>query len=351
MTLIRNLNQELAQSSSVHDNISILYCSHQWSHSNLKQSNINPVSRDNKLAKYCYTCRGKIRSYGITPTKEHFLPIDHSTPKIEIKLERTEESSDSYKKCTNKLNDNINKRTTSINDININSLEVTQYIPTISRQVDLNLCHKYTGEHHEQLSNDVSQRRLRKSLKGFGCIVNWSLTESPKKRRTQIQACSISVMIIAIVVISLVLVNVTTFNFNHITNDTSTRSVPIENVNISENSSAIVNFYTDLTAPEIKTISIADTTTPTMPVLTTTTKNNSLLNNVILKIRKNIKTYPKNDHKRQESIEPKELIINKNLSQRFCSCQTNQVCMLDEISGKSVCMNAVDVDDPTGTVP
>ena len=350
MTLIRNLNQELAQSSSVHDNISILYCSHQWSHSNLKQSNINPVSRDNKLAKYCYTCRGKIRSYGITPTKEHFLPIDHSTPKIEIKLERTEESSDSYKKCTNKLNDNINKRTTSINDININSLEVTQYIPTISRQVDLNLCHKYTGEHHEQLSNDVSQRRLRKSLKGFGCIVNWSLTESPKKRRTQIQACSISVMIIAIVVISLVLVNVTTFNFNHITNDTSTRSVPIENVNISENSSAIVNFYTDLTAPEIKTISIADTTTPTMPVLTTT-KNNSLLNNVILKIRKNIKTYPKNDHKRQESIEPKELIINKNLSQRFCSCQTNQVCMLDEISGKSVCMNAVDVDDPTGTVP
>ncbi|CAH2102533.1 unnamed protein product [Euphydryas editha] len=347
MTLTSNFGDSSAQSSCVLDessNWNTLYCSHLWSNSNLRQAIINSSCKNNKLVKYCYTCRGKIRSYGITPPENNFLPNNFSTPKSDLQQTRSEIRTSNSLGDFNKLGDYSNRKV-SVNDISINNDDFAQHIPTISRHIDTSFRHKYTSSQHDTCSTNVNQRRLRKSLKGIGCVVNWSLSEGSNKRRTQIQACSISVMIIAIVIISLVLVNFTTLNFNQVSNDTSTISVPTENVDINETSSAVVNFYTDLFVPHNSEYIIENYTTKE-PSLSTTTKN-STVSNIILKIRKNIKTYPKDDQRKLENNNLNKILM-RNTSNRFCSCQTNEVCMLDEISGTSICKPAIDVDDPTG---
>ncbi|XP_046966221.1 uncharacterized protein LOC124534401 [Vanessa cardui] len=353
MTLTSNFGDNTTQSSCTLDessNWNTLYCSHLWANSNLRQAIINAPCKDNKTGKYCYTCRGKIRSYGITPPENSFLPNNYSTPKLEAPPSRSEIQRNniyrSYIDDSNNL-DNCSNIKASVNDISINNDDFIQHIPTISRQIDTSFRHKYISTQHDIRTINANQRRLRKSLKGIGCVVNWSLNGSPKKRRTQIQACSISVMIIAIVIISLVLVNFTTLNFTQVKNDTSTISVPRDNIEINENdnSSAVVNFYTDLFVP--RDTEENEEVYTTEASLLSTTKNSSIISNIILKIQKNIKTYPKDVQKIKERSSQKE-ILKRNISNSFCSCQTNEVCMLDEISGKSICKLAIDMDDPTG---
>lgn len=350
MTLSSNFGDSTQSSCELDEssNWNTLYCSHLWSNSNLRQAIVNAPFKDNRLTKYCYTCRGKIRSYGITPPENIFLPNDYSTPKSNSQPRNSEIlTSNSYLEESNNLGDYSNKsnRKVTTNDLSINNDEFTQHIPTISRHIDTSFRHKYTSPQHDTCSTNVNHRRLRKSLKGIGCVVNWSLIEGSKKRRTQIQACSISVMIIAIIIISLVLVNFTTLNFNQVRNDTSTITVPTEIIDTNETSSAVVNFYTNLFTPH-NTEYVHESHTTIMPLLSTTT-NNSPKHNIILKIRKNIRTYPKDDHKKIEKNNLSEIVM-ENTTNKFCSCQTDEVCMLDEISGTSICKPAIDVDDPTG---
>ncbi|XP_045772980.1 uncharacterized protein LOC123872631 [Maniola jurtina] len=357
MTVTSNASDNLTHSGCVLDessNWNTLYCSHLWSNSHARKAIINGPNKDNKVIKYCYTCRGKIRNYGITPPKANFSPNNHSTPKVNTSQSfiethtsgLVENNLDSF----NYLDKSAKDRKTSITDININNSELSQYIPTISRQIDVSFRRKYTGTQYDLCTTDLSQRRLRKGLRGIGCIVNFSLTESPKTKRTQIQACSICVMIIAIVVISLVLVNYTTLSFMPNANTTSTILVPTENIDVNETSSAIVSISADLAAITEITEKIGTKIGSTDdPFLLTTTKNitHNNISNIILKIRKNIKTYPKDTKKGYESKMPKD-IINRDLTQKFCSCQKNEVCMLDEINGVSICKIALDMDDPTG---
>ncbi|XP_039758117.1 uncharacterized protein LOC120632332 [Pararge aegeria] len=353
MTVTSNISDNLANSNCVHDessNWNTLYCSHLWTDSQARTAIINAPNKNNKAIKYCYTCRGKIRNYGITPSKTIFSPNNHSTPKgnsshslIEPHTGLVEKNLDSFSH-----KDKSKDRITSITDININNAELSQYIPTISRQVDVSFRHKYTSTQYELCTSDLSQRRLRKGLRGIGCIVNFSLTESPKTKRTQIQACSICLMIIAIVIISLVLVNYTTLNFMYDANITSTTLVPIEKIDLNETSSAIISRSTDMPALTESTEKVYKEISSTDdPFLLTTTKNSSHISNVILKIRKNIKTYPRDGKNTHDSKMPKD-VINRDLSKRFCSCQKNEVCMLDEINGVSICKIALDMDDPTG---
>ncbi|XP_045445482.1 uncharacterized protein LOC123653533 [Melitaea cinxia] len=346
MTLSSNFGDSTQSSCDFDEtsNWNTLYCSHLWSNSNLRQAIINAPFKDNRLTKYCYTCRGKIRSYGITPPKNIFLPNDYSTPKSNSQQTKSEIlTSNSYLEQSNNLGDYSNKEVLT-NDLCINNDEFTQHIPTISRHIDTSFRYKYTSPQHYTCTN-LNQRRLRKSLKGIGCVVNWSLIEGSKKRRTQIQACSISVMIIAIIIISLVLVNFTTLNFNQVRNDTSTITVPTESIVTNETSSAVINFYTNLLTPN-NTEYVKENHTTIIPLLSTTT-NNSPIHNIILKIRKNIKTYPKDDHKKLGKNNLSQIVM-ENTTNKFCSCQTDEICMLDEISGTSICKQAIDVDDPTG---
>lgn len=354
MTVTSNISANLAHSSCKLDessNWNTLYCSHLWSDSHARMEIINGPIKNNKVNKYCYTCRGKIRNYGITPPKNNFSPNNFSTPKENSTQSFTktyangfvENNLDSFQQS-----DNFKGRRTSITDININEAELPQYIPTISQQIDVSFRRKYTSTEYDSCTAELSQRRLRKGLRGIGCIVNFSLTESPKTKRTQIQACSICVMIVAIVVISLVLVNYTTLNFMHDANATSTILVPTETIDFNGTSSAISSISTYFPSKtETTEGSYTETSSTDGPFLMTTTKNNTHSSNIILKIRKNIKTYPK-DSKKSHERERSRDIMNRDLSQRFCSCQKDEVCMLDEINGVSICKIALDPDDPTG---
>ncbi|XP_049881516.1 vitellogenin receptor-like [Pectinophora gossypiella] len=318
-----------------------LYCSHLWSNSNLRRAIINAPHTDNKVIKYCYTCKGKIRKYEIKSPNQDFIPNNHSTPNgrisikdLELPINELQQSSHDIGHAI--LTDNRNFTETA-------NVEANQCIPSISRQIDSSFRQKYTS--YEMRPNEINRWRLRKSLKGIGCIVDFALTDSPVKKRTQIQACSISVMIVAIVVISFVLVNFTTPSFTRATKVASTIVVPTETIDSNETSSLNITNFNFEVSSEVSDSSTEDSTT-TEPV-TTTVDNTSLISNIISKIRKNIKTYPKDHKKILESQKPKD-IINRDLSQRFCSCQTNEVCMLDENSGTSICRQAVDIEDPTG---
>ncbi|XP_072943515.1 uncharacterized protein [Epargyreus clarus] len=316
-------------------NLESLYCSHLWSNSDLRKTILNAPDTDCKAIKYCYTCKGKIRNYVVKSSENNFDPSSHSTPKGNCILRTVEPPEVSY---------NDNNISNYSNYIDEDAQRDIQCIPSISRQVDSSFRQKFTDISFDSNVAEINQRRLRKSLKGIGCVVNFALTEKSLKKRTQIQAFSISVMIVAIVVISLILVNFTTPNFTPATNVTSTIVVPTRNLDFNETSSAIVSIYPEL--PLTTDFTITEYATSGTPPLTTT-QHNTLVSNVIAKIRKNIKTFPKDVKKNQDNRKPID-IINRDLPPRFCSCQRNEVCMLDENTGTSICKHAVDMDDPTG---
>lgn len=343
VTLSNNIFEEnLPTTSNVQyasTNLDSLYCSHLWNNSCLRNAIITAPQKESQMIKYCYTCRGKIRKYGLT---NNFIPGHHSTPNRNRAVDKVEPMSNELQ--DNSLNNSYCEairlnNTNCTRDSETIHLENRRYIPSISGEIDSSFRHKYVSR--EPQHNQSNRRRLRKSLGGMGCIVNFALTESPVKKRTQIQACSISVMIIAIVVISFILVNFTTPNFRHATNASSTIVVPTENYN--KTSLAITKVYIDLTPTENV---ITKYSTTTEYITTLNSENNSeIVSSVLLKIRKNIRTYPR--HKNHSSSKPKD-VINRDLSQSFCTCQRNEICMLDESSGLSVCRIPVDYDDPTG---
>ncbi|KAM3967756.1 uncharacterized protein ACR2FA_011298 [Aphomia sociella] len=343
MTLTNTTNQDLTTKTDIHDesaNLDSLYCSHLWSNSNLRRAILNAPYAESKVIKYCYTCKGKIRKYEIKVPSENFVPNSHSTPNRKI----NEDIQPLGEILENSLSEDpqyirSNDRSSAIPDTNLQIAHDNDCIPSISSQIDSNFRQKFTS--YEMRPNEINQRRLRKSLKGIGCIVNFSLTDSPVKKRTQIQACSISVMIVAIVIISFILVNFTTPNFTRATKVVSTIVVPTKKFESNKSSMTSTIIYTDVTLLTDETTTMYPTT---VEPFIQTTENISLMSSIISKIRKNIRTYPKDNKERNKAKE----IINRDLSEKFCSCQTNEVCMLDENSGKSVCKQSVDVDDPTG---
>lgn len=288
------------------------------------------------MIKYCYTCKGKVRKYEIKSPINNFLPNDHSTPNGKNILSnactdsRCEVDTDSVTSSNNRSAARGNEPS------NTESNQTNQCIPSISRQVDSSVRHKYAT--YDTRPTNANHRRLRKSLKGIGCIVSLALTDSPVKKRTQIQACSITVMVVAIVVISFVLVNFTSPNLK--SNNSST-VVPTKITSSTKTTMAVTNI--DLQPP--RDVETTSTTYSSVEALVVTTENSTKLTDLIAKIRKNIKTYPKDGRKSEEK--PKE-INNRDLSLKFCSCQTDEVCMLNESSGTAICKKAVDTDDPTG---
>ncbi|CAG9796609.1 unnamed protein product [Diatraea saccharalis] len=347
MTLSKDSDNHIEAKTDICDdsNWDSLYCSHLWSNSKLRKAIITASYQDKNVIKYCYRCRGKIRKYEIQPSEDIFLPNEHSTPTRnietrfqELPLNVTQESS------INVISLDLPGDRIIAKDIEpIANVEINQTIPTISRQIDSSFRQKFVSD---MRNNEINQSRLRKSLKGIGCIVNLALNDNSVKKRTHIQACSISVMILAIIVISFVLVNFTNPNYTRATTIESTIVVPIKSIESNETSSPIINFNTNPTI--LTTLNVADFTQKQEPEpepITQVPENTSLIFSVISKIRKNVRTFPKNANK--ESLRPKD-IINRDVSQRFCSCQINEVCMLDENSGTAVCKKAIDIEDPTG---
>lgn len=351
MTLSTNVDGSVVTTSEIFDrsasNWDSLYCSHLWSNSHLRHALINANHSDNtKMIKYCYSCKGKIRKYEIKSPREHFVPNTHSTPNgknvtnMSVPIDpdaRCEMTGDT---CSVVLPYN----TRSVpEDVEPSATESNQCIPSISRQVDASFRQKFSS--YETRPHNGHHRRLRKSLKGIGCVVSLALTDSSVKKRTQIQACSISVMIVAIVVISFVLVNFTSPNIK--SNKISSTPVPTQLSNTNETSSAIS--HVNIESQEQTNTTTRKYYSTTVEALVITTANTSKLAEVIAKIRKNIRTYPKDVKNNLISAEekPKE-INNRDLSLKFCSCQTDEVCMLDENSGTAICKKAVDIEDPTG---
>lgn len=341
------LEDNLPTTSNVQNastNLDSLYCTHLWNNSCLRNAIITAPQKESQMIKYCYTCRGKVRTYNL---RNNFAPENHSTPSGKWTLAKVESTANELQE--NSLNNSCEaircNNTNCSNDFEAIHLENKQYIPSVSGQIDSSFRHKYVSrDSRETQHNQSNRRRLRKSIRGMGCIVNFALTESPVKKRTQIQACSISVMIIAIVVISFILVNFTTPHFIHATNASSTIVVPTENYNYNKPSSDITEVYVDPSPTEYV---VSEYSTSAAEYITTLNSDSSSENvsSVLLKIRKNIRTYPR--HKNHSSPRQKD-IINRDLSQRFCTCQRNEICMLDESSGLSVCRIPVDDGDPTG---
>nr|XP_021188861.2 uncharacterized protein LOC110375163 [Helicoverpa armigera]XP_021188862.2 uncharacterized protein LOC110375163 [Helicoverpa armigera]XP_021188863.2 uncharacterized protein LOC110375163 [Helicoverpa armigera] len=347
MTLSESFDGSVATTVNTDSSVNLnsLYCSHLWTNSNLRSAIITAPPKDRNVITYCYTCKGKIRKYELKPPR-NFTPHNHSTPNKDITIERDEAVVN--ERQVQLIDTNVRQDVCSYNKSFTRDLEPTNVenqlrIPSISQQIDSSFRQKYTS--YEMDTNSGGRQRLRKSLRGFGCIINFASADSPVKKRTQIQACSISVMIVAIVIISFILVNFTNPNLKGMTNKISTTVVPTKNVDINETASAITKVYLDLGS--MTEVNTTDEYLTTTEYDSSFNIDNSTLMNVISKIRKNIRTYPKFSRKADESEKPKE-VNNRDLSQRFCSCQRNEICMLDENSGKSVCRKPIDHDDPTG---
>lgn len=325
MALSATFDDQLITTTDINDssasNWDALYCSHLWSDSNLRREVINATYPDGKVIKYCYTCKGKIRKYEIRSPKQIFVPNNHSTPipKVTIKDER---SSNRPSNTSFRHTDNVS-----------NSIETGQSIPTISHHIDSSFRHKYTT--YEMRPHEMNRRRIRKSLKGIGCIVNLALIDSPVKKRTQIQACSISVMIIAIVVISFILVNFTTPSFTNPNEVTSTIVVPTMS---SNETSSIINKYN-------KTI---------QSVTFNVTEQVAITETVVM-ISNSVSTETTNIEDSDDIHEESKLGVaidlsetSTNLPPDFCSCQTSEICMLETTTGEGICRTPLDQDDPTG---
>lgn len=332
MTLSGSIDDSITTSGNLEHSINLnsLYCSHLWKNSQLRSAIIAAPSQNRDLITYCYTCKGKIRKYELKPQRK-FNPHNQSTPIKDVHLSDT----------------TISQAVFSYNRTDSESTNVDNKllrIPSISQQIDLSFRQKYAS--YEMDLNNSRRERLRKSLRGFGCIVNFASAGSPVKKRTQIQACSISVMIVAIVIISFLLVNFTKPNFKGMTDEISTTVVPRKNIETDETAAAITTVYFDL--PPVAEITSTEEYFTTKESTTTFSNENSTVISIISKIRKNIRTFPKYSSKSDESAKFKE-VNNRDLSQRFCSCQRNEICMLDENTGTSVCREPIDNDDPTGT--
>lgn len=345
MTLSNSIFEDSLPATSnvqnVSTNLDSLYCSHLWSNSCLRNAIITASLKESRMIKYCYTCKGKIRKYDLT-SASNFLPINHSTPNRIITSNHVEVASYEMQESLPHEDSSIGSNTITVDEDN--NLDNREYIPSISRKLDSSFRHKFIS--HEIHSNQSNSQRLRKSPKGLGCIVNFALTESPVKKRKQIQACSISVMIIAIIVISFILVNFTTPNFIHATNASSTTVVPTKYLINKTSSSAITSLYTELPPTLWVNNTVSETESTTEYISTLTAENvTDKVSSVLSKIRKNIRTYSR--YRNHSSPKPKD-IINRDISQRFCSCQRNEICMLDENSGTSLCRIPIDDDDPTG---
>lgn len=346
MIISDSTNGTLSSTTEIFDdtiNLNSLYCSHLWTNSKLRKGIIN--SSDEHVISRCYSCNGKIRKYEIISVMNNFTPKTYSTPNVktlEMKVERNT--------TTNFVEEHIEgfflDKITPDEDINKTYGNLKQCIPSISQQIDLNIGQKFTS--YDNKSNERNQRKLKKSLKHMGCAVKFGLTDSPVKKRTQIRACSISIMVVAIVVISFILINFTTPAFTRVTKINKTTIVPTNILNENKTFVIHVESYTD-----ISILTLFNATEYTTSVddfkYSSSTENVSLLSSIISKIRKNIKTYPKEASKNKSRSKPKD-INNRDLSQRFCSCQNNEICMLDENSGKSICRQPIDEDDPTGNL-
>lgn len=325
-----------------------LYSSQLWSNSALREAILIKNAESAKyvpkleceMIKDCCFCK-TYRKYDLNDVRnEFFVPNIHSTPNRTIMNSNNEISSHSLKNITIEHNhENLMKKSTHSN--NITATQENQCIPTISRQIDSSLRQKFSSS--EIYCERNNNRRIRTcGMNRIGCIVSLSITDSSLKKRTQIQACSISIMLIAIVVVSFVLVNFT--SPNHKTNTYSTAVVPTEssdnNITLIINDDAIVS--------ETSTINIYYSTT-LKTNSAEVTENISTVSAIIEKIRKNIRTVSKDLSKRNSSStqKPKE-INNRDLSQQFCKCQINEICMLDENSGTASCKKAIDLNDPTG---
>lgn len=329
MALSATFDDQLITTTDVNDssasNWDALYCSHLWSDSNLRREVLNATYTKNKVIKYCYTCNGKIRKYEIRSPRQDFVPDNHSTPipKLTIKDERHPNRPISTYICHT---DNVS-----------NNVETGQSIPTISRHIDSSFRQKYTT--YEMRPHEMNRRRIRKSLKGIGCIVNLALVDSPVKKRTQIQACSISVMIIAIVVISFILVNFTTPSFTN-PNDVVTSTIVVPTMSSNETSS-IINKY-DKTLQSVNfnvTEQVTITENDGMPLSSSISSETS--------ITRDSNGVPK-ESKLKVAIDLTSE-TSTNLPPNFCSCQTSEICMLETTTGKGVCRTPVDQKDPTGT--
>lgn len=317
-----------------------LYCSNLWTNSSLRQARLN---RNTGIAynvpKQEY--ENKEDCLNIVHRSSYFIPNIHSTP-----VRKT----DNNGKCNPSNELNINDTVTNNMD-NIDKARASNScIPSISRQIDSNFHQKFSSsEVYCQSSNN--NRRLKKcGIRGIGCIVSLSVTDTQIKKRTQIQACSISIMIMAIVTISFILVNFTgnkriftnsSFNSN-VLNSIIVPTDIIQNNNITYISNATTENIPNKTT---------DLYTKYMPN-TTEAMEITLVSDIISKIRKNIRTYPKMSDNNlrannSSSYKPKE-INNRDLTQQFCRCQIDEVCMLNEGSGTALCRKVIDETDPTG---
>lgn len=343
MTLSNNCENNLSTTSDVIENSSCnlesLYCSHLWSNSNLRKTILNAPIIDNKLTKHCSTCKGKIRNYEVKSLNETFYPNTYSTPKDKLGLKTVKSNFDELERISYCEDGNFIRNT--VFDSENSNLNRNQCIPTISQEIDTNIRHKFRCTSYNTRSNNLSQGSLRKSLKGIGCIVDFNLTESLIKKRTQIQVCSISIMIVAIVIISLFLVNYTSINGTYATDILSTNPVPTNNLELNETTSETASIYSKISLTT--TVMVADLITTTKPHVITTRKSLSNVSEIINKIRKNIKTYPRDGIKQAN-----RRVDDADISQKFCACQSNEVCMLQESSGTAVCKIAIDLNDPTG---
>lgn len=328
MALSATFDDQLITTTEVNDSSAsswdVLYCSHLWSDSNLRREVINTTYADSKVIKYCYTCKGKIRKYEIRSPRQDFVPNNYSTPipKITIKDEGP----------------SIRPANTAFHqtDIVSNSVEASQSIPTISNHIDSSFRQKYTT--YEMRSHERNRRRIRKSLKGIGCIVNLALIDSPVKKRTQIQACSISVMIIAIVVISFILVNFTTPSFTN-PEDVITSTIVVPTMSSNETSS-IINKY-DKTLQSVNfnvTEQMIITEKDVMPI-SSSISTETTITEVSDELQKESKLKVAIDLSTETST---------NLPPNFCSCQTSEICMLETTTGEGICRTPVDQDDPSG---
>lgn len=345
MTLFESFDDPSTPLDSIESSVNLnsLYCSHLWANSNLRSAIITAPCRERNIITYCYTCKGKIRKYELKSTR-NFTPHNHSTPNKDITIGKDETYANEQEEHAIDTNtpQTICSFNNTLQDLESTNVDDKQRIPSISQQIDSSFRQKYTS--YEMDPNNDSRRRLRKSLRGFGCIVNFASTDSSLKKRTQIQACSISVMIVAIVIISFILVNFASPNFKGMTNKISTTVVPTKN-KINETSN-ITNSHLEI--PSITEINLNNKYFTSTESSSSYNTENSTSLSVISKIRKNIRTYPKLSSKTDESEKPKD-VNNRDLSQRFCTCQKNEICMLDENSGTSLCRKPTDDDDPTGT--
>ncbi|XP_028036682.1 uncharacterized protein LOC114247824 isoform X1 [Bombyx mandarina] len=331
-------NNDVLDSSN---NLELLYCSHLWKDSILRQNIINAPSNASVI-KYCYTCKGKVRKYEINPVCESFIPTTYSTPNTTC-TETTENEDVDSAQCIEKEIRGSRRIETVNNERNMRESELNENIPSISQHVDSDFRNKYTS--YELPTNENSRRGNTKIREGMCWVLKINKSDSLFKKRTQLQACSISVMIVAIVVISIVLINFATPNLTHASNVVSKIVVPTSTI------------YFNDTSIETSTVNLNNASSSnaiamnfTNYVITTehsSIENISIVSSIISKIRNNLKTFSKEETKNKQILKPKD-IINRDISKKFCSCQSNEICMLDENSGKSVCRIPIDRDDPTG---